>query len=73
LQLSAWAIDEKVQARREKKERIGERKRQLEKFLVSELIAKPDLFPCEKLESIKDLFDDVEQKQFLINRILKHA
>jgi len=73
LQLSAWALDEKVQARREKKERIAERKRQLEKFLVSELIAKPDLFPSDKLESIKDLFDDIEQKNFLITRILKHA
>jgi hypothetical protein len=66
-------MDEKVQARREKKERIGERKRQLEKFLVSELIAKPDLFPSDKLESIKDLFDDIEQKNFLITRILKRA
>lgn len=73
LQLSAWALDEKVQVRREKKERIGERKRQLEKFLVSELIAKPDLFLAEKLESIKDLFDDIEQKNFLITRILKRA
>ncbi len=73
LQLSAWALDEKVQARREKKERIGERKRQLEKFLVSELIAKPDLFPSEKLESIKDIFDDHEQKQILLTQILKHA
>lgn len=73
LQLSAWAMDEKVQARREKKERIGERKRQLEKFLVSELIAKPHLFPSEKLESIKDLFDDIEQKNLLITRILKRA
>jgi hypothetical protein len=66
-------MDEKVQARREKKERIGERKRQLEKFLVSELIAKPDLFPSEKLESIKDIFDDQEQKQILLTQILKHA
>lgn len=73
LQLSAWAMDEKVQARREKKERIGERKRQLEEFLVSELIAKPDLFPSEKLESIKDIFDDHEQKQILLTQILKHA
>ena len=73
LQLPAWAVDEKIQARREKKERIGERKRQLEKFLVSELIAKPDLFPSEKLKSIKDIFDDHEQKQILLTQILKHA
>jgi hypothetical protein len=66
-------LDEKVQARREKKERMVERKRRLEKFLVSELIAKPDLFPSDKLESIKDLFDDIEQKNFLITRILKRA
>ena len=73
LALSPWAIDEKVHIRREKKEKLFERKRQLEKFLVSELVAKPDLFPTEKLESIKDLFDDGEQKQFLISRILKRA
>jgi DNA primase len=72
-ELPAWALEEKVLARREKKEKIGERKRQLEKFLVSELMAKPDLFPVEKLASIKDLFDEGEQKQFLISRILKRA
>jgi DNA primase len=73
LSLPAWVLQEKIQTRREKKERIVERKRQLEKFLVNELIMKPDLFPPEKLESIKDLFDDGEEKKTLLTRILRQA
>src|SRR4029453_6224715 len=38
LGLPSWVLQEKVQARREKKERIVERKRQLEKFLINELV-----------------------------------
>jgi DNA primase len=71
--LPVWVLREKIQAGREKKERIAERKRQLEKFLVSELLANPTLIPTEKLESIKDLFDDGEEKKTLLTRILKHA
>jgi hypothetical protein len=73
LSLPAWVLQEKIQTRREKKERIIERKRKLEKFLVNELIMKPDLFPPEKLESIKDLFDDGEEKKTLLTRILRQA
>ena len=73
LGLPAWVMQEKILGRREKKERIVERKRQLERFLVNELIIKPDLFPPEKLESIKDLFDDGEEKKTLLTRILKQA
>ena len=73
LGLPAWVMQEKILGRREKKERIVERKRQLERFLVNELIIKPDLFPPEKLESIKDLFDDNDQKQILLHHVLKHA
>jgi DNA primase len=73
LSLPAWVLQEKIQARREKKERIIERKRQLEKFLVNELLINPTLIPTEKLESIKDLFDDGEEKKTLLTRILKHA
>jgi DNA primase len=73
LGLPAWVVQEKILGRREKKERIVERKRQLERFLVNELIIKPDLFPPEKLESIKDLFDDGEEKKTLLTRILRQA
>jgi DNA primase len=73
LSLPTWVLQEKIQARREKKERIVERKRQLERFLVNELIMKPDLFPLEKLESIKDLFDEGEEKKTLLTRILRQA
>src|SRR3990172_5004361 len=73
LGLPAWVMQEKILGRKKKKERIGERKRQLERFLVNELIIKPDLFPPEKLESIKDLFDDGEEKKTLLTRILKQA
>jgi len=73
LGLPAWVVQEKILGRREKKERIVERKRQLERFLVNELIIKPDLFPPEKLESIKDLFDEGEEKKTLLTRILKQA
>jgi hypothetical protein len=31
------------------------------------------LFPREKLESIKDLFDDGEEKKILLARILNRA
>ena len=48
LSLPAWVLQEKIQARREKKERIVERKRQLEKFLVNELLANPTLIPDRK-------------------------
>ena len=73
LSVSAWVLQEKIQAGREKKEKIAERKKRLERFLVNELIARPDLFPREKLESIKDLFDDGEEKKILLARILNRA
>jgi DNA primase len=73
LSLPVWALQEKIQARREKKERIVERKRQLERFLVNELLMNPGIIPSEKLESIKDLFDEGEEKKTLLTRILKHA
>ena len=73
LNLPAWALQEKTRLRRDKRERLIERKRQLEKFLVQELLAHPGFIPSEKLESIKDLFDDNDQKQVLIQRILKPA
>jgi hypothetical protein len=73
LGLPAWVLQEKILGRREKKERTVERKRQLEKFLVNELLANPSLIPTEKLESIKDLFDDGEEKRIFLTRILNHA
>ncbi len=73
MSLPAWVLQERIQAKREKKERIVERKKQLERFLVNELIMKPDLIPREKLESIKNLFDEGEEKKTLLTRILKHT
>jgi DNA primase len=73
LGLPAWVLQEKILGRREKKERTVERKRQLEKFLIDELLANPSLIPTEKLESIKDLFDDGEEKRIFLTRILNHA
>ena len=40
---------------------------------MHELLAHPGIVPNDKLESIKDLFDDNDQKQILLNQILKHA
>ena len=73
LNLVAWALQEKIRLKRDKKERLIERKKRLEKFVVHELLAHPGIVPCDKLESIKDLFDDNDQKQILLNQILKHA
>jgi DNA primase len=73
LNLPAWALQEKTRLRRDKRERLIERKRQLEKFLVQELLAHPGFISPEKLESIKDLFDDHDQKKVLLSQILKHA
>ena len=73
LQQPAWALQEKTRLKRDKKERIFERKKQLEKFVVHELLAHPGIVPSAKLESIKDLFDDNDQKQILLSQILKHA
>jgi DNA primase len=73
LHLPAWALQEKTRLKRDKRERLLERKRQLEKFVVHELLAHPGRVSSEKLESIKDLFDDVDQKQILFQQILKHA
>ena len=73
LNLAAWALQEKIRLKRDKKERLIERKKRLEKFVVHELLAHPGIVPCDKLESIKNLFDDNEQKQILLTQILKHA
>lgn len=73
LNLPVWALQEKIHLKRDKKEKLIERKKQLEKFVVHELLAHPGIIPCDKLESIKDLFDDNEQKQILLTQILKHA
>jgi DNA primase len=73
LGLPAWVLQEKILGRREKKERTVERKRQLERFLVNELLTNPSLIPTEKLETIKDLFDEGEEKKTLLTRILKQA
>jgi DNA primase len=73
LNLPAWALQEKTRLKRDKKERLIERKKQLEKFVVHELLAHPGIVPSGKLETIKDLFDDNEQKQILLSQILKHA
>jgi DNA primase len=73
LSLPGWVLQEKIRARREKRDKISERKRQLEKFLVNELLTNPTLIPTEKLETIKDLFDEGEEKKTLLTRILKHA
>jgi len=73
LNVPAWVLQEKIQAGRQKKEKTVERKRQLERFLVNELLTNPSLIPREKVESIKDLFDEGEEKRILLSRILKHA
>jgi DNA primase len=73
LNLPAWALQEKTRTKRDKRERLIERKRQLEKFVVHELLVHPGMISCDKLESIKDLFDDNDQKQILVQQILKHA
>lgn len=73
LNLPVWALQEKIHFKRDKKERLIERKKRLEKFVVHELLAHPGIVPSGKLESIKDLFDDNEQKQILLTQILKHA
>jgi DNA primase len=73
LEVPAWALQEKTRRKRDKREKLIERKRELEKFVVHELLARPGLVSSEKLESIKDLFDDNDQKQILLQEILKHA
>jgi DNA primase len=73
LEVPAWALQEKTRLKRDKREKLIERKRELEKFVVHELLARPGLVSSEKLESIKDLFDDNDQKQILLQQILKHA
>src|SRR5215467_5493404 len=65
LGLPAWALQEKTAVKRDKRERLLERKRELEKFIVRELLLHPGLVPSDKLKSVKDLFDDTEQKQVL--------
>lgn len=73
LNLPAWALQEKTRLKRDKKEKLIERKKRLEKFVVHELLAHPGLVSSEKLESIKDLFDDNDQKQILLQQLQKHA
>jgi hypothetical protein len=73
LNLPVWALREKTHLKRDKKERLIERKKQLEKFVVHELLVHPGIIPRDKLESIKDLFDDNDQKQILLTQILKQA
>jgi DNA primase len=73
LSLPTWVLQEKIQARREKQGKIVERKRQLERFLVNEFLKNPALIPTDKLESIKDLFEEGEEKKILLTRITKRA
>ncbi len=69
----AWVLQEKTQARREKKEKIGERKRGLERFIVNELLQNLNLRDPEKLNAIKDLFEEGEEKRILARQILKQS
>jgi len=71
LNIPAWVLQEKTQARREKKEKIAERKRGLERFLVNELLKNPGLKDMLKLEALKDLFEEGEEKRILVRQILK--
>ena len=73
LNLPVWALQEKTHFKRDKRERLIERKKQLEQFVVHELLVHPGIIPSEKLESIKDLFDDNDQKQILLQQILTRA
>ena len=71
LNIPAWVLQEKTQARREKKEKIAERKRGLERFLVNELLKNPGLKDMLRLEALKDLFEEGEEKRILVRQILK--
>ncbi len=71
LNVPAWVLQEKTQARREKKEKIAERKRALERFIVNELLQDPSLRDPEKLNALKDLFEDGEEKRILVRQLLK--
>ncbi len=71
LNVPAWVLQEKTQARREKKEKIGARKRGLERFLVNELLKNPGLKDMLRLEALKDLFEEGEEKRILVRQILK--
>ena len=73
LSLPTWVLQEKIQARREKKEKIVERKRQLEKFLVNELLANPTLFHQKNWNRSRISSTKAKIKKTLLTRILKHA
>ncbi len=71
LNVPAWVLQEKTQAKREKKGKIAERKRALERFIVNELLQDPSLRDPEKLNALKDLFEDGEEKRILVRQLLK--
>ena len=70
LNIPPWTLQEKTQAKREKKEKIADRKRELEKILVNILLENPGLRDPKKLNAIKDLFEEGEEKRILISQIL---
>ena len=71
LNVPTWVLQEKTQARREKREKIAERKRGLERFIVGVLLNNPALKDSRKLEALKDLFEDGEEKRILLREILR--
>jgi len=73
LNVPPWTLQEKTQAKREKKEKIAERKRELEKIFVTILLENPGLRDPKKLNAIKDLFEEGEEKRILISQIIKRS
>jgi DNA primase len=65
LNLPAWALQEKTQAKREKKEKIVERKRELERLVVELLLANPSLKGHKTLQSIEELFEEGRERKIL--------
>jgi len=70
LNIPGWALQEKTQARREKREKIAERKRELEKFIVNTLLENPNFRDTNKLAAVEELFEEGEEKRML-SQILK--
>jgi DNA primase len=73
LNIPPWTLQEKTQAKREKKEKIVERKRELEKILVNILLENPGLGDPKKLNAMKDLFEEGEERRILVEEILKRS
>ncbi len=68
LGVPGWVLQEKTHERRGRKEKIYERKKALERFVIEELLRHPSINDPETLRAVADLFEEGEEKRLLLKQ-----